>query len=103
MEAKGLMPGTSARSGIQQAIERKVHLFRRCMNPTESSFCCSSVALGLALVLTGCGNQSTSKPSTPANPTPPATISITLDQSTVTLQAGAQQQFKATVKGSSNT
>ena len=72
----------------------------RRMIPTESALSGCSIALGLALLLTGCGNQSSSKPIT--NTTPPP-VTVSLDMSSLTLQTGTTHQFQATVKGSTNT
>ena len=81
----------------QQPTLRKVHLLGRRMIPTESSFCSCAVALGFALLLTGCGQSTDQK--TP----PPPPVSVTLDNTSLTLQTAATHQFKATVQGSTNT
>src|ERR1700734_1681595 len=54
------------------------------------------VTLSITLALAGCGGKST-----PA-PTPPE-VSVTLNQSSVSLPGGGQVQFAAPVQGTSNT
>ena len=66
-----------------------------------SSFSKYLVALALVLPCVGCGGASTGSSGTP----PPKSLNVTiqLNQSTVTLAPGAQQQFSAVVEGTSNT
>lgn len=59
--------------------------------------CSSCFVLGIALAFAGCGGGSSSSSSNPPD------VSVALDQSAVTLQPGSQQQFTATVRGTSNT
>ena len=67
------------------------------MTPTEPSFSSKRLlALGFVFLMTGCGNQSTSHPT-------PQPISLSLNKTSITLEAGATAQFSATVTGSSNT
>jgi len=62
------------------------------------SGCCGIVfILGIALCFSGCGGVSSS------GSTNPSQITVSLSQSAVTLLTGAQQQFTATVSGTSNT
>src|SRR5581483_3888048 len=64
------------------------------MIPTESSWNCA-LALGFALLLTGCGNTSKTNP--------PPDVTVTLSSSSLTLQTGTTHQFSAIVEGTSNT
>jgi Bacterial Ig-like domain (group 2) len=57
---------------------------------------CSAFALTLGLV--GCGSSSSGP-----TPTPSTTITVALNHTSVTVAAGATEQFTATVKGSTNT
>ena len=66
-----------------------------CTTESWRYFCVP--ALGFALVLTGCGNQST------PTSTPPPNITVSINMKSVSLQEGSQQQFAATVKGTTNT
>lgn len=67
------------------------------MTPTEPSFSSKRLlALGFVFLMTGCGNQSTSHPT-------PQPVTLSLNKTSVTLQAGATAQFSATVTGNSNT
>src|SRR5262249_39268217 len=67
------------------------------MTPTNYFLCKRSLALGFAALLTGCGNQSTS------NTTPPPSVTVSLNKSSLSLQIDATTQFTATVKGTPNT
>lgn len=53
------------------------------------------MALGFALLLTGCGNTSKTNP--------PPDVTVTLSSSSLTLQTGTTHQFSAIVEGTSNT
>jgi len=67
------------------------------MVPTEYSQSSKRLlALGIVFLMTGCGNQSTSHPT-------PQPVSLSLNKTSITLQAGATAQFRATVTGSTNT
>ncbi len=70
------------------------------MNATRTPYFSACLSLGVAFFLTGCnGVSSNSSQQTP----PPNPVSVSLNQTSVTLLAGAQQQFSATVQGTSNT
>lgn len=67
--------------------------------PSKIYFGCSALALSLTLI--GCGSNS--KTSSNPGATQASSVSVALNQSTVSLSVGATTQFAATVKGSTNT
>ena len=66
------------------------------MNATSSMRNISYSALACALFLTGCGSSS-------QKPAPGNTVTVTLNQTSANVAAGATAQFTATVTGSTNT
>jgi hypothetical protein len=70
------------------------------MDATECSFSKYLLVLAFFLPSFGCASLKSNSGSTP--PPKSLNVSIQLSQSTVSLQAGAKQQFSAVVQGSSN-
>jgi hypothetical protein len=68
---------------------------------TDSSFKTYLLVLAFVLPSVGCGSMQSNSSSTP--PPKSLSVSIQLNQTSVTLQVGKQQQFSAVVQGSSNT
>jgi Bacterial Ig-like domain (group 2)/PQQ-like domain len=71
------------------------------MDATECSFSKYLLVLAFFLPSVGCASLKSNSGSTP--PPKSLNVSIQLSQSTVSLQAGAKQQFSAVVEGSSDT